>query len=188
MLYYTKEKPLHCFSSQGHDIGMEVPMRPNHITDPAFQQRFWANMRRTSTGCQEWQGLKHRQGYGEISFSCKKKLTHRVAWILTYGAIPEGLSVLHRCDNPPCCNPDHLFLGTYRDNVHDCQSKGRGANTKGEHNGRAKLTADQVLEIRALYETGSTSFSQTLLAKRFNVTKTQIGSIVHYKEWTHLQQ
>lgn len=85
---------------------------------------------RTPTGCLEWTGKRHK-GYGVTTFGRNSTVfTHRKVWMLTFGAIPAGLCVLHRCDNPPCCNPDHLFLGTALDNARDRTAKGRGGGEK----------------------------------------------------------
>lgn len=79
-------------------------------------------------GCIEWIGYNVR-GYGQITVAHKGIQTHRLAWTLSNGPIPEGLLVLHHCDNPPCINPDHLFLGTHQDNMNDMSAKGRGNKT-----------------------------------------------------------
>lgn len=118
---------------------------------------------------------------------------HRFAYALAHGPIPEGLHVLHRCDNPPCCNPDHLFLGTHADNVADMIAKGRNAKgersgarrhpesvARGEKNGHAKLTAAQVAEIRA---TPRKIGTQHALALRFGVSDATISMIVNGKVW-----
>lgn len=96
-------------------------------------------------GCWEWQGTLRRFGYGKVCFCGRSLSAHRVSWELFNGRIPNGLWVLHRCDNPPCCNPDHLFLGTRLDNMRDCASKGRA---------RSKLSIAQVVEIRDLIHSG----------------------------------
>jgi len=103
-------------------------------------------------------------------------LSHRVAYELFVGPIPDGLSVLHKCDVTLCVNPDHLFLGTQQDNMADAASKHR------LHVQR--LTADQVREIRALYATGA--WTQKRLAERFGVTHTQISHIVRGEQWKHV--
>lgn len=78
-----------------------------------------------STGCQEYTRYKNIRGYGRLRYKGKQKLAHRLMWELRNGEIPKGLCVLHKCDNPPCCNIYHLFLGTYRDNIRDCIKKRR---------------------------------------------------------------
>ena len=86
-------------------------------------------------GCREWTGKRARNGYGHVGWRRLSMGAHRLAWILTHGPIPDGLWVLHHCDNPPCCEPTHLFLGTAADNSADCEAKGRHPH-KGVNNGR----------------------------------------------------
>lgn len=100
----------------------------NGTTDrlyPTLSDRFWAKVRK-SDGCWPWIKSRQPYGYGRFNYQGKQVQAHRVAWILTNGPIPDDLCVLHSCDNPPCCNPDHLFLGTKGDNNRDCIRKGRG--------------------------------------------------------------
>jgi len=102
----------------------------------------------TSTGCMEWTGWRTEDGYGRIGSGNKKKYMHRISYELTFGSIPDGLWVLHRCDNPPCLNPNHFFLGTLKDNFQDMYRKGRQRGPQGEKHNKCKLTAEQVLKIR----------------------------------------
>lgn len=88
-----------------------------------FAERFWSQVRK-SEGCWEWMGTRDPSGYGLTYFGAALK-AYRVAWELTHGPIPAGLHVCHACDNPPCCRPDHLWLGTHRDNMDDMVAKGR---------------------------------------------------------------
>ena len=90
-----------------------------------FVARFWAKIEKCENGCWEWTGVRNWMGYGRVSRAGRITSAHRIAYELSVAAIPDGLSVLHRCDNPPCCNPDHLFVGTVRDNAKDAVAKGR---------------------------------------------------------------
>lgn len=112
---------------------------------------------------------------------------HRVSWSLHFGAVPGGLCVLHKCDNPPCTNPKHLFLGTNLDNIADKVSKGRQRNAPkiGEDNHYAKLTEVDVLEIRRLLAAGALGKD---LAAQFDVDTTTISSIRNADSWKHIIQ
>ena len=107
-----------------------------------------------------------------------------LAWYFSNGTILGGLWVLHHCDNPPCCNPSHLFLGTRLDNMRDCKDKGRRAITLGERNGNAKLTEADVLEIKALLFKG---MSQRAIANQFGVAQQLISCIKTGSLWAHVK-
>ena len=135
------------------------------------------------TGCHEWTGAAFRNGYGTIYAAGKSLGTHRVAWELANGPIPDGLFVLHRCDNRLCVNPGHLFLGDHADNMADMRSKGRQA--RGERHGRAKLTVEQVIAIKAILASGA--LTQRRLAGRFGVSLMAIYRISSGKTWAHVK-
>ena len=103
---------------------------------------------RVGGGCWVWTGGRNRQGYGRVMIDGRSWLAHRLAWIVYRGPIPDGLCVCHSCDNPPCVNPDHLWLGTRADNNRDAIAKGR---LKLKMGSERKLTADQVRAARAIY-------------------------------------
>jgi len=126
----------------------------------------------------------HRDGYGKIRWRLKMAGAHRVSWELARGSVPAGLCVLHSCDNPPCVNPDHLFLGTQLSNVHDRDAKGRGVAPCGEAHGCAKLTDTEVREIRVLYAAGELSLRR--IGDRYGVHNRTIGRIVSGKGWRHV--
>ena len=97
--------------------------------------------------CWEWQARKHKRGYGYYRFNKKWMAASRVAWLIYYGDITDNMYVLHKCDNPACCNPEHLFLGTQKDNMADMVKKGRSimCSLPGSKSGMAKLTENQVI-------------------------------------------
>jgi hypothetical protein len=129
-------------------------------------------------GCWEWQGAKHRQGYGHLSFRNKTTLLHRVSWIIYKGEIPDGLKVCHSCDNPSCCNPEHLFLGTQKDNIKDCAKKKRLRRGLGDN--LRKLTQSQVDEIRDLSTSGK---KRSEIARMFGVKVNCIRNIIKFITW-----
>ena len=133
-----------------------------------------------ATGCWLWVACCFTRGlpYGEFWFEGKPNHAHRVAWIIFRGSIPNGLCVLHRCDVPQCVNPSHLFLGTGADNARDCKAKNRQA--KGAHHGRAKLTEEQVREIRT---DGRTS---PAISADYGVASCTIRQIKSYRVWRHV--
>lgn len=128
-----------------------------------------------ATGCREWQGAIGIKGYGRVGGGGK---AHRAAWELTNGPIPDGLCVLHRCDNPPCCEPAHLFLGTKADNNRDMYAKGRANpyDRHGERNPANKLSDAQRVEIVRRYRSGEALQQQ--LADEYGVTQTRVSQIV----------
>ena len=156
------------------------------MTTPSpVAERFAAKVRK-SAECWEWQGYCNPYGYGSFNLNGKMQYAHRVAWELANGTVPDGLCVLHSCDNPPCVRPSHLFLGTLTDNSRDMVQKGRcrGAENAGEGNGRAKLTTGSVRLIRAMYASGHYVHSE--LASIFGICKTHASDITNHKYWRHL--
>lgn len=135
-----------------------------------------------ATGCIPWTGTT-RAGYGTLQIDGGKQAAHRLAWVLAFGPIPDGLCVCHACDNPLCVNIDHLLLGTVAANNRDALRKGRhGYRTgKGEKNPRAKLTQEQVEEIRNRHDRGLAT--QSALASEFGMSTAQVSNIVHRRQW-----
>ena len=124
-----------------------------------------------------------RSGHRLMGFRGKPVGVHRIAWILAHGEIPDGLSVLHRCDVPNCINPEHLFLGTVADNNADRDQKGRHIALRGSKNGGAKLSEYQVIEIRELLAQG---LSQREIAARYRVNQFAIWRIASGEGWRHV--
>lgn len=139
-------------------------------------ERFWHQVRKgEGDACWEWDGLNNR-GYGLIRSNGQRFYAHRFSWIQAHGPIPDGLFVLHRCDNPPCVRPSHLFLGTKKDNARDMILKGRGPAA-------AKLSDDQVRELRALATWG---MKYWLLGKRYGLSTRNIARIVRGETYSHV--
>lgn len=147
-------------------------------------ERFWSKVAKGSANeCWLWQEATTEDGYGRFKLDSISCLAHRVAWFLTYSRWPE-LCVLHKCDNPPCVNPNHLFEGTRADNNQDKVKKGR--QPRGEQNGKGKLTEVQVKDILQLLNEGRHTHRE--IAKMFNVGKTIIGNINIGKKWKHIKR
>jgi hypothetical protein len=152
-------------------------------------ERFWSKVQKSS-GCWIWKDGTFDNGYGQFRVLNKKVKAHRFSWEITYGPIPDGLKVLHKCDNPPCVNPNHLFLGTNKDNTWDSIKKGRFCidpnrfdHPCGEDHPLSVLTNEKVLEIRFLHKNGRSKYS---LAKQFNVVQDTITKVVNGITWRHL--
>lgn len=141
---------------------------------------FWALVQK-SDGCWLWQGATAPSGYGAFRWFGRTRSTHRISFELANGPIPEGISVLHRCDVRACVRPDHLFGGTVADNNEDMFEKGRCARGNALRVGkRVKLTPEQVRSIRHERSNGATL---KLLSERFGVSMGAVGSIVKGRTW-----
>ena len=151
---------------------------------PKRATRFWT-FGRKGEGCWEWAATRDRRGYGRFNIGRTPRLAHRIAWELTNGPIPDGLHACHHCDNPPCVRPDHLFLGTDKDNMQDASRKGRlgHAGLRGTTNHKARLVPDQVMEIRRRWADGETSRD---LGADFGVAEGTVDWIVRGLSWSHL--
>lgn len=161
--------------------------------------RFWSavNLTANPNKCWNWEGYKDR--YGVFWISNKKYSSHRVAYFISNNVDPLEKLVCHSCDNPYCCNPNHLWLGTQKENMGDMISKGRDKKASGSANGTythperiargsrvgvSKLTEEQIVIIRKLFTTGTPS--QKEVAEKFNVSGSLISLIVNKKRWKHL--
>lgn len=146
------------------------------------EERFWTKVEIIPFHeCWEWIACK-RFGYGRFHTNGKSMSAHRISWQIHSGEIPKGLKVLHRCDNTSCVRPDHLFLGTQKDNVDDMCKKGRHHKLKGSSHGASILNEEQVRNIRKEYM----HLSQRELARKYGVGKTTIAHICNKTSWFHL--
>lgn len=152
-------------------------------------ERFWPKVLcMLGTQCWEWQGARTPVGYGRVNSGGRGQtlVSSRASWELTYGAIPVGMQVCHRCDNPPCVNPAHLFLGTDLDNRRDMMAKGRENRTArviGVQQSKAKCTDESVVEMRAAWAAGE---SKRSLARRYALSRKTVASILSHHTWKHV--
>ncbi len=155
--------------------------------DRTIEERLWHKVDK-SGDCWEWYGSHDEHGYGHINIGKnKKEKTHRLSWEFANGPIPDGLCVLHHCDNPKCVRPDHLFIGTTKDNIQDCIAKGRFVFLKsrpGELNNHAKFTDGDIRVIRNLYEDG---MKPKDIQEFMGVNRSCFHKIVTRKAWAHVE-
>ena len=149
---------------------------------PITQERIEAKVLRIpEAGCWVWMGSTQVRGYGEIISNNRKHLAHRASYEAFVGKIPKGMYVCHACDNVACVNPNHLFLGTQKQNLQDMANKGR--STRGVKNPMAKLTEEQVKEIKQGFAAAKTDME---LAKQFNMSRQGINGIRKGKLWSYV--
>lgn len=158
-----------------------------HKSKRVLTERFWSHV---SIGlpdeCWEWQASK-KHGYGKTAIDNHSVSAHRLAYELTHGAIPNGLLICHKCNNPPCCNPKHLYAGTYADNLQDSIKAGTAyclPPMYGQQNHKTKLTDESVRLIRNLYTNNNVPRKQ--LARQFGVSVSNIDAIVTHKTHTRV--
>lgn len=151
--------------------------RPRQSLEDRFRRIGWAT---TAGGCWEWKGSRNGRGYGQVSSGRRSASGHmqpmlapRASWEIHRGPIPPGMAICHTCDNPPCVNPEHLFLGTRRDNNADMARKRRSLN--GERSPQSKLTDSQVDAIRERYAAGGVS--QEALAAEYGISRSYVSML-----------
>jgi len=144
-----------------------------------WEERFQRKIQHTE-GCWLWIGTIHKDtGYGVFQKDGQQELAHRLSWIIVNGPIPAGLFVCHHCDNPPCVNPGHLFLGTHADNLHDAALKHRMNHGEARYN--ARLSASIVRAVRASAESSGT------IARVYGVSKATIQRVKARETWKHVE-
>ena len=149
-----------------------------------IEERLNKYVDKTNT-CWNWTRDVYNYGYGKLSIGRGKQTrAHRYVYIKQFGEIPEGMNVLHKCDNPRCVNPSHLFLGTQKDNVIDMMSRGRGGYKTffGENHANSKLTMEKASEIRDMYKTGR--YFQREIGERFGISQAVVSKIIMGTSWT----
>jgi hypothetical protein len=156
--------------------------RPNGMTADLF----WSRVDQSGE-CWPWTGACSQKGYGEFVQRGKKVATHRFAYSLAFGPVPDGLWVLHHCDNPPCCNPTHLWLGTHQDNVNDKMAKGRDRNNPrtGERHPAAKLTPALIRDARQRVARQERTTRQ--LSKEYGVHEGTLSRAIRGKSWKEVK-
>jgi hypothetical protein len=171
---------------------------------PKANNRFWDRVDiRNDSDCWEWVGTKGSAGYGYLYLNGIKLTVTRVMWMVKVGKIPSGHIICHKCDNPSCVNPNHLFVGTFKDNSADMTLKGRnGSHAKpenlfrgkhqntepwprGEKHFRTKITKDDVLLVRKLNAEG---FSGVEISKKTGVKYHTVSDILLNRSWTHVKE
>ena len=164
-----------------------------------LEERFWEKVR-TAEDCLIWIGGATTAGYGLVGWDGGRIYTHRLSWVIHFGPVPEGLSVLHDCpggDNPSCNDPEHLWTGTQKDNMRDCSNKGRMVAqakpylmSKGEHRYNAKLNNEAVLHILSLPDPPPGKIESFLqaVADNYGVGSTTIRNVRSGKGWKHVSK
>lgn len=148
-------------------------------------ERFWSKVNKSGgdDACWEWMSSTNPKGYGKFWFIDDTISAHRFSWFLANGKIPRHQPfICHKCDNPKCVNPAHLFAGDSQDNISDMISKGRSLT--GEKSHAAKITSEDVIEIRRLWHNSRITSRQ--LGEKYGLGKTSVLRIIHGKTWAHL--
>ena len=149
-------------------------------------EKFWSRvLKRGLDDCWEWQGAKQHRGHGHLRYQKRLVKAHRLAYELTYGSIEEGVFICHKCNNPPCCNPKHLYAGSPKTNVDDSIKAGtftrNSIGAEGEKNPNNKLTKKEIKEIRKMLE--ETDLYQWQIAEIFNCSQSNVSDIKRNRIW-----
>ena len=197
VLEYIGKKKFLCICDCGNKkIVLSDSLRRNHTQscgclrsifrenyDEDVKKKLLSSIKINENGCWEWQKAKHRQGYGHCPYKRKCLLAHRVSWMVFKGNLPDDILVCHHCDNPPCINPDHLFLGTDKDNTLDHIKKGKSKKSRGENHYFSKLTEKEVKEMRKMRER---KIKIKDISRKFNIHVSTAKNICLRKSWKHV--
>lgn len=171
-----------CFTRK--KLGKPYPVANKEILP--LKERFWSNVKKYEDGCWIWLGAKTGAGYGVIQDKKISYSSHRLSWEIHHDkSIPVGMNICHRCDNPACVNPSHLFIGTHADNMTDKAKKGRalGAHLGSKHP-FSKLDEQQVKEIKTLL---TSKIKQRLISKTYGISPSSVSDIKFNRTWSHVK-
>lgn len=159
------------------------------LTVPQQIDAFWKKVKKGADNeCWMWLGATcgSNSKYGHALFGGTLKKAHRIAYEITFGEIPKGMLACHKCDNSLCVNPNHIFIGTYRDNILDMIKKGRQvkATMRGEESPRCKITEAQVIKAKFLRRTQGLMYKE--IAKATGISRTNVSSILEGRSWRHV--
>lgn len=185
-----------CQCGCGALISPQNTFKQGHMLNLPRGQVALGKTQKMSNGCLEYQGGRTSDGYGIVHGNGRVHMAHRAVYEFLVGPIPHGMSVCHKCDNPPCVNVEHLFIGTHRENMADMARKGRASRTAsplGEAGPNARLTEAMVREIRTYYDNyhvpgykSSKRGALDALARKYGVNSVQISRIVKRQAWRHV--
>jgi hypothetical protein len=161
-------------------------MKQFAYSEQKIAEKFWQKVNVNLTGCWEWNAGTSHSGYGNY----RNVNAHRFSYTLTYGSIEKELVVMHKCDNRKCVRPDHLSVGTYKDNSIDMRNKNRNAVFLGEEHGQSVLTESQVRYIRKNYIRGTrwAPGNSDILASQFNISVNHVTALVRGDKWQWLKE
>lgn len=164
--------------------------------DEKFVARFWRKVDKAGSEpahvpgigpCWNFTAKARTHGYGIMGWGQRTVQAHRVSWMIAHGDPPNGLCVLHKCDNRTCVNPEHLFLGTRKENLEDMRAKGRGSKPPLRRGAAHPMTPFTEQDIRGIRARASAGENQSAMAREFGVSSAAINSIVHRRSWTHVE-
>jgi len=156
-------------------------IRPRLAFQDNPETRYEKRIEKTASGCWIFHGPRNNMGYGMVSAGGNPMLAHRFFYQQVNGPIPAGMDACHRCDNPACCNPDHIFIGTRTDNMRDAVAKGRVR--RGETSAQARFSESDVLDMRRRHCAGETTGE---IGRRYDTSYKTVWAIVHRKAWGHI--